>query len=63
MRELLDVIEKRGETKGKIEGAEQAETKFAKLLTTLLSIGAQDDIARIASDATYRAELYKKYNI
>ena len=63
MCELLDMIEKRGETKGKIEGAEQAEAKFSKLLAKLLSIGAQDDIVRIASDATYRAGLYKKYNI
>lgn len=59
MCEILDVIEKRGEAKGEV----RAEEKFSKLLAKLLSIGAQDDIARIASDAAYRAGLYKKYNI
>ncbi len=45
------------------EAAEEAETRFGMLISTLLDKGLIDDAKRASADATFRHELYRKYSI
>lgn len=49
-----------GEAKGREKGLAEGEARFAELTRLLLKTGRLEDLAKAASDAEYRNELYQK---
>ena len=47
----------------KEEGREEGENRLGALITKLISLGRTDDIAKAASDPTYRNRLYEEFSI
>jgi len=56
-----DINEQREESRA--EGQEQGESKLAALITRLFSLGRESEVERVASDETYRKQLFRELNI
>ena len=52
-----------GLAKGRAEGRSEGETKMATLITKLLDLHRDGDVARAVSDPEYRAQLYLEFGI
>ena len=48
---------------GRAEGRAEGEAKFSTLIASLLKSGRQNDALRVATDETYRHQLYQELNI
>ena len=48
---------------GRMEGRNEGEDKMGRLVERLVSDGQNEEVARVAVDKAYRAEMYLKYNI
>ncbi len=48
---------------GREEGRQEGETKLGTLITKLISLGRTDDVAKAASDPTYRDRLYSEFSM
>lgn len=48
---------------GRREGMLEGESRFARLVSSLLSSGKIDDIKRVTEDERYRKELYRQLKI
>jgi len=48
---------------GRQEGRQEGQNLLGSLITTLLSLGRNDDVARAASDPAYRKKLFAEFHI
>ena len=59
MKDDIEAAEIRGEARGKAEG----EKTMGALMSRLVSLNRLEDIKRCATDAEYRNQLYKEFNL
>ena len=59
MKEDIEAAEIRGEARGKAEG----EKTLGALMSRLFSLNRLEDAQRCATDAEYRKQLYKEFNL
>ena len=52
-----------GRAEGRAEGQAEGESKLATLITRLFSLGRGAEVERVASDETYRKQLFKELHI
>ena len=52
-----------GRAEGRAEGRHEGETLFASLISKLLSLGRNDDIAKVATDQILREKLYLQFGL
>ncbi|MBR6160013.1 MAG: hypothetical protein IKQ40_06885 [Lachnospiraceae bacterium] len=52
-----------GEERGEARGITLGEGRFAKLVSTLISMGRTEDVKRAADDEEARKQLYREFNL
>ena len=52
-----------GRREGRREGRQEGENLFAALISKLISLGRNEDISKVASDAAFRDSLYIQYGL
>ena len=52
-----------GRVEGRVEGQAKGMDLFGRLLNKLLSLGRNEDVERVASDAAYREQLFKEFKL
>ena len=55
----MELFKEEGRAEGRMEG----EARLSALITRLISLGRTDDIAKAASDQTYRNRLYEEFSL
>ena len=63
MCELLDKYENRGIEKGRRQGIQQGESRFALLSEKLLNLDRIDDLRKAVASKRYRNQLYKEFGM
>ena len=63
MEEFLDRVEARGVAIGEARGVAIGENKLAALMDRLFTLGRFDDAQKAVKDETYRARLFKEFQI
>ena len=71
MCEVYDMIEQKGIAKGiekgrkegRKEGIHEGETLLASLINKLLSLGRNDDVAKVTTDQAFREKLYLQFGL
>ena len=61
--EMMEQSREEGREEGRAEGRHEGETLFASLISKLLSLGRNDDIAKVATDQILREKLYLQFGL
>ena len=61
--EMMEQSREEGREEGRAEGRHEGETLFASLISKLLSLGRNDDIAKVATDQILREKLYHQFGL
>ena len=62
-QELIEQGREQGREQGLAEGVQKGESRLAKLLETLFSLGRSQDAVRATQDPDYRKQLYKELEL